>query len=161
LNSYTQEIALKSINLEHLIGLYALLKTDLQLQHDLGYHESLPTFDEFQDTLDEWIKKTKGRPYGIMVENVAVGMISLSHVNYQTKSTRIGYWIGSEYRKQGIMTASFVKILGIAREMGIKEVSCKILKNNEASLNIWKRFGAEIREEEDAFYPILSFDSKV
>jgi RimJ/RimL family protein N-acetyltransferase len=71
------------------------------------------------------------------------------------KTANIGYWIGSEFRNYGYTKSAFSQMLKIAEEMGIIKVSCKILKGNSASLNIWKKYHAEISEDENAYYPVI------
>ncbi|MBN2857954.1 MAG: GNAT family N-acetyltransferase, partial [Candidatus Delongbacteria bacterium] len=110
--------------------------------------------DEEYEFVSDWCRKTNSEQFEIRFGNEFAGMISLSHIDMEKKSARVGYWVGSEYRKRGICSKAFELILNEAEIKGIKEVRSNIDKNNEYSLKIWDKYNPEIIEKNEKQYTV-------
>lgn len=118
-----------------------LISQDDTLRKELGFqddHGISP--DSIQTDIQSWQKDKSAICFGIFQNRQIVGMISLSHRDAKTKTARIGYWIGSDFRRKGIATEAFAKVITKAQEMGIASLSSRINKTNQASISIWNKF---------------------
>jgi RimJ/RimL family protein N-acetyltransferase len=125
--------------------LATILCQDNTLRSDLGIAEdNRPTAEAFLKKLTEWCRKNNSETYAIIInDDDAIGTISLSHIDTEKRKARMGYWIGSIYRKKGYCSQAVTKILELARVKKIDSISAKIADDNPASFRIWKKLGAE------------------
>ncbi|MDA3952641.1 MAG: GNAT family N-acetyltransferase [Bacteroidales bacterium] len=135
--------------------LVSILNNDNILAKTLGESTKSISTDEFISFNTDWAKKNKATLFSILLDNQAIGLISLSKIDPVESSAKIGYWIGSQYWNKGYSTAAFKQVLEFARSKQIKIVSSSIEKNNIASLSIWYKFGAIIEDKGDRLVPIL------
>lgn len=101
------------------------------------------TLEEFLDYNNKWCIKRNAMLFCIMLNNKAIGSISLSDIDKNKGQAATGYWIGSEYWGKGYGKESFKEIMKIAIGLGIRSLNSKILKDNLASRKIWDKYGAE------------------
>lgn len=88
--------------------------------------------------------------YGIYIDDVLVGHISLMHLS-PGQTPEIGYWIGEEYSGRGITTRAAEKItqLGIT-ELDLDVIVLKTAVTNPASNKIAQKLGyKKISVEQD------------
>ena len=71
-----------------------------------------------------------------------VGSITLENVKFGPYySGYIGYWLGSEYYRQGLMSAALVSVVNFAvRNWKITKISAATLPENTASINLLRKF---------------------
>ena len=71
-----------------------------------------------------------------------VGSITLENVKYSPfYSGYIGYWLGSEYYRQGLMSAALGSIIDFTvRNWKITKISAATLPENKASINLLRKF---------------------
>ena len=123
--------------------LAAMLCEDEGLRRDLGMAEGdRPTAEGFLRHLGEWCRQRRATTFAIVVQDAAIGMISLSHRSPDGLSARIGYWVGSDHRRLGYCTRAFAAVLARAASEGIVSVSATIEIDNIASRRLWERQGA-------------------
>ncbi|OJX71911.1 GNAT family N-acetyltransferase [Magnetospirillum sp. 64-120] len=77
-------------------------------------------------------------------QRVAIGTISLSHMDLQSRTASTGYWIGTRFQGRGYGGAAFRNVVAFARTLGVRLLSGQIGAANHASRQIWERNGAEI-----------------
>lgn len=121
--------------------LVSLLNDDSDLRKWLYQDEKTIgklTRDEFIKTGQEWALKKNAKVYCIFTDT-PIGQISISHITSDGYA-RIGYWITSREWRKGYGTKAFELAIQIARELGIREVSANIDKNNAASLAVWQKY---------------------
>jgi ribosomal-protein-alanine N-acetyltransferase len=82
--------------------------------------------------------------FAILLENIAIGTISLSHQDIAEKKARIGCWISSRYWNNGYTSQAFCQLLDYAKGKGIKQCSAKIKEDNLASKRIWEKYGGKV-----------------
>ena len=138
------------------LDLVEILNNDIKLQKSLERDPEKISSDQFISHNEEWRKKNNAKMFGIILDDAAIGMISLSHINNQDKKAKIGYWITSKYWSQGHASDAFKQTLNIAKETGIKFISCSIPKDNKASKKIWEKFGASFEEKDDKIMPLIN-----
>ena len=81
--------------------------------------------------------------FGVYVGGVIAGHISLMHLSSQ-QTPEIGYWIGEEWKGQGITTKVAEKITRLAMaDLGIDTIIIKAATTNAASNKIAQKLGYE------------------
>lgn len=135
-------ICIEKLNIEISHELVKLLNNDIQLQNSLGSSQNLITIEEFIDYNCNWCKTRNAEIFGILLNELPIGMISLSHQNLDEHKAQIGYWIGSNYWGNSYTSLAFSKLLTYAKNKGIKYLSATIDRKNIASKKIWINNGA-------------------
>jgi len=116
------------------------------------YTESMPypyTLRNAKDFIKDCLKKQKVKPrkdydFGISLksEKKIIGMISLFKVNRMHKKTGIGYWIGKNYRKLGIVSEAEKVVLYFAfNKLKLNRIKGEAMVENEGSNALFKKFG--------------------
>jgi len=137
------EIIIKEAGEREAEQLAIMLWKDNVLRNDLGVHlADRPTGEDFLRKLKEWCRQRRATAFAILVHDTAIGTISLSHRSMDGVSARVGYWIGSDYRRQGYCTQAFAAVCAAAESEGVMSVSATIASGNIASCRIWERQGA-------------------
>ena len=125
---------------EHLA---ALLSSDNGLRRDLEIAtDDQPTGADVLSHLRDWCRQHRATTFAIVAGATAIGTISLSHRSADGRTARIGYWIGTRYRRQGHCTRAFAAVLRQVAAEGITTVSCTVAADNLWSRQIWERHGA-------------------
>ncbi len=137
------DISLGKINDKSALVLVEMLNTDNLLQDALGSEKSKISTKEFIQYNNEWCKSTNSELLAIILNNIPIGTISLSHQNKEEQEAQIGYWIGSKYWRKGYTSIAFYKILDYAKSKKIKLITAEIKEDNLASKRIWEKNGAE------------------
>lgn len=145
----TSKISLRSIDVYNARALAYLLSYDNKLRSALGNHQDrrMVSLEEFLKNITEWQQRTHSRSYTVVLEDEAIGLISLSHMDGTT--ARIGYWLSSNQWCHGYATRAFSMVLKIAKELGVKTVKATIEPTNLASIRIWQNKGAHIDKHGD------------
>ena len=73
--------------------------------------------------------------------NHLVGGITLDNIRYGPfQSATLGYWLGEEFSKQGIMTESLISLIRYAnKDLGISRIEAATLPNNFASRKLLEK----------------------
>lgn len=135
-------IRLACIDADNARALAYLLTYDHELMSALGTNKEgkILQSEEFLKTTLEWQRRTHSRSYAILLNDKAIGLISLSHMDGTT--ARIGYWLSSSYWNKGYMTQAFSMALEQASKLGLKTIKATIDPKNTASIKIWENRGA-------------------
>ncbi len=133
-------LRIERINKDNIVDLHYTVNGDEILRIELGMKDTNITSDNMYETVIQWMNKTNSISYCIMLNDSAIGMISISHINEERNSARCGYWLASKNRGRGYTTEAFKLILDEAGAMGISELRSTIEVGNKASLAIWKRY---------------------
>lgn len=124
-----------------------LLCQDPVLREELGFaNADTITPESIYSDIQRWQREKSATCYGILRNNEITGMISLSHQNAEEKKARIGYWIGTAFRRKRLASEAFAEILSKAQKMGFTTVSSKIDKTNHASISIWRKYEPKTKE---------------
>lgn len=140
-------ITLKPIQGTYIGHLVGILNNDSTLGEQLSSNTDPITPEQFTDRNAEWAKRTNSEMYAIVLEDEAIGMISLSHIDMANRTAQIGYWLASTYWNNGYTSAAFGNMLTKARQAGIASVSATIDTKSEASKAIWLKSGATFAED--------------
>ena len=135
---------------KYLKNLVDILNNDKKLIEKLGSDKKLLSCDEFIAHNKQWSKKNKAQIFAIIMNDEAIGLISLSRINKVTQTANIGYWITSKYWNKGYTSEAFEQILNLAKDNNIRIVSCSISKENRESKAIWQKFNAKFKEKGDS-----------
>ena len=70
-----------------------------------------------------------------------VGGLTLDNIRYGPfQSATLGYWLGEEFSKQGIMTESLISLIRYAnKDIGISRIEAATLSNNFASRRLLEK----------------------
>ncbi len=136
-------ITLRELTLEDGAALAEMLNDDVVLRADLGIRgEYKNTADSVMRDVGEWCRPRRAVSFAILADGVTVGMISLSRIDPMTGTGRIGYWVGSRYRRQGYCAKAFKLVLQEALRRDVHKVSSSIDNANTASRRLWEDAGA-------------------
>ena len=134
-----------------LMDLVNLLNFDDRLRDDLGFKDddSPMTVFDYQAFTEAWIERTRSQHFAIVNEgDIAMGQISLSHIDKDKGEARCGYWLGTKYRNRGYTKEAFEQIVGLARQMELKYLVASISPRNDASLAIWAKYRPMVEKKE-------------
>jgi ribosomal-protein-alanine N-acetyltransferase len=146
---------IEKLNKKQTSNLVDILNNDPKLSRSIGNKNKNISQKEFVVRNKKWSNKNNAKLFAILLSDIAIGMISLSHINTGNKTARIGYWAGSLYWNKGFVGEAFEQILKIAKKNNIKSVSCTIQKENQASKKIWQKYNAEFEEKNDKLIPSI------
>ncbi|MBI4152108.1 GNAT family N-acetyltransferase [Candidatus Woesearchaeota archaeon] len=138
------------------INLRTLKKSDaVSLAHyannpDIAHYTLLPYPYRLKDAQD-FIRKTQKNfkmktAYELGIElkdsKEIIGMISLTNINKKNKNAEVGYWLGKEYWRKGMMTEALCLILSLGfRQLHLVKVSAKVMHPNIASAKFLESSG--------------------
>lgn len=109
---------------------------------------SLETSESVLSYTRAWCTEVNALFHAIVLnQQVAIGTISLSHIDLTNNAARCGFWLGSRFQGQGYGSAALSAILFKAKQLGIKEISATIATDNYSSLRVWGKFGAVIEPD--------------
>lgn len=126
--------------MHHKQALALLLGQDNALRDSLGAYRQI-TLASLEKEQTDWLKG-HCQTLVVLVEDSAVGMISMGGLNCRYVS--IGYWIGSAWWGQGMMTQAFTQLVAYAKDESIFGLRARIAHDNAPSIALWKRKGARI-----------------
>ena len=139
-----QHCSVRTPSASDAVHLSALIRLDEKLRQATKM-DANPTPEEYLQVIQDWRDNRQTLILAIVINgDTAVGQIALSHIDFKRKQCRIGYWMGSAYWNQGIMTEAVDLVLSLSRELGILEITATVDKTNVASLNILRRYHPEI-----------------
>jgi len=104
---------------------------------------------EGKDFVKLCAKKQKEKPrkeytFGISLkgENKIIGLITLNKVDKFNGTTTIGYWLGQDYWRQGIMTEAFIRVLKFAfNRLRLRRINISASTKNKASNGLIRKMG--------------------
>ena len=89
-------------------------------------------------------KKRERYEFGITLKSdgKVMGLIGLSNVNERDKKAVIGYWLGKEHRRKGILSEAEKAVLNFAfYKLKLSKISGRVDTDNKASIKLFKKFG--------------------
>jgi len=138
-------IRIETQSILHAADLTQLLNHDISLKEMLGGNKII-TPEEFLAYNDEWAVKHNAQLYAIIKDNIAIGSISLAHIDYETQTASTGYWLSSVVWGNGYATEAFKLISIEAKRLNLQYLTSKIKKDNAISLKIWKKYNPEFQD---------------
>src|ERR671911_609539 len=86
--------------------------------------------------------QNKGFAAGIWHEDRLAGVIGYDPIDWENRSTALGYWLGEEYQGKGLVTAACRALVEHAfGELGLNRVVISCATENEKSCAIPERLG--------------------
>lgn len=98
---------------------------------------------QFLADCQAWMRSRQGQSWAIQVDGRAVGLISASHRELAEHERVVGYWLGSDWWSQGIMTQALGQLVERLKLAGVKRIMANGL-TEPASIALWRRLGAKI-----------------
>lgn len=146
-------LSVRTPNAKDAEALASLMRSDeiLQKAADMSPAAKKETAAGLLKTVADWRDRRNTLVMAIVNEqDTAIGTISLSHIDEAARTGGIGYWLASSRWGKGYATEAFGLVLGLAAELGLRKVSATIAKDNAASLRIWAKLGATMREKSES-----------
>lgn len=81
----------RKLNNKQINELVFILNNDQKLIQSLGNQQKNITVSDFTEYNQSWSKKHSAQIFAILDKNIAIGTISLSHINNDKKTANIGY----------------------------------------------------------------------
>jgi [ribosomal protein S5]-alanine N-acetyltransferase len=135
-------VTVRELTLKDAAALADLICHDTALREELGVEPGdQPSAESFLEHCREWARPRRATVMAIVVDEQAVGSITLGHRSEDGRSARIGCWIGTASRRQGIGTSAFREVLRMAAAEGVTSIASEIEAANLASRRIWERAG--------------------
>lgn len=104
--------------------------------HHIGKEEHLKWIAKLRtkDLAKAWIIRYNGKP---------IGLVQLSNINYENKTTEWGFYIADEsVRGKGIGSAALYKLIEyVFEEMNLKKMITMVLENNYVAMKLYQKFG--------------------
>ena len=145
---------IQELDRKHLKELVYILNNDIKLIQRLGNNKPI-SYSNFISHNKQWMSKYHAQIFAIIMNDEAIGLISLSQINNKNQTAKIGYWITSKYWNKGYTSVAFEQMLNLAKKTNIKQVSCSIPKNNKESKAIWQKFDATFEEKDNMVVPSI------
>ena len=156
-------ITIELLNISHSKRLAEIISTDRILHKELSSSKPIKqtNADEYYSVCKVWEVEKNGVCYCILLDDVPIGSISISHRDFANKTASCGYWIESGLWCKGYTTKAFALVIEEARQAGFETLSSSINKQNIASIALWRRQGAVLEEINERVFPMLVLNSKV
>ncbi|NLC54461.1 MAG: GNAT family N-acetyltransferase [Erysipelothrix sp.] len=159
-------VYLKALNPSNTEALF-LMFSDKELCRKSGLTPQTHISQTYTFILDNQ-KKVKSRVYyywGIFVEETLVGVVSLLGLDYIKQTGELGYFIGSDYTRNGYMSKTLKLVVNFAlSKTKIKAINAYVETNNQASIKLVEKLGFEkigesIEEDmSDNFVPMYQYE---
>lgn len=139
-------VRLKLLETKYSDELYALTDKDRNYLREWlpwvdGTRSPQHTREFIAGTLKEYANNN-GFNAGIFQNGTIVGCIGLHGIDWGNKKTSIGYWLGSEYQGQGIMTSCCRAVINhMFEDAGLNRVEIRAAAFNNKSRAIPERLG--------------------
>lgn len=139
-------VELKTLTQKNAKELVEILNNDRKLHNTLTPNKTMDfmTDEFFFNNTIEWMNRTNSFSCVVIANDKAVGLLSISKVDYIGKIAAIGYWIGSEYWGQGITTKAVRLAIEKAKQMGLRSVYAKIPKTDDPILKETDQYSEKI-----------------
>ncbi|MDO9578291.1 MAG: GNAT family N-acetyltransferase [Candidatus Cloacimonadales bacterium] len=122
-----------------------LIASDAILQKELGFDEkSSPSAFKVKIDYKEWNKSHSAEMFCVRLDDKLIGLMTLSRINKEKKSARLGYWIGSQFRGLGYGSEAFTQMLAHISQMGITRIYGSINSTNLSSIHLWEKNGGTV-----------------
>lgn len=84
-------------------------------------------------------------PCSMIDKGQLVGNISLDNINHPLKKTKMGYWLGVQYRGLGIVTTAASELINMVfNELGLTKVEIHAALDNTAIRGVAERIGLKL-----------------
>jgi ribosomal-protein-serine acetyltransferase len=142
----SDRLVLRLLTEAHSTALFALIS-----QNRPALREWLPWVDGTQNLDDtrRFIRyglrqhaRRNGMHAGLWYDFRLGGVISYNQIDYGKQMTEIGYWLGTEFQGQGLMTASCRAMTHYAfTQLGLETVEIRCAAQNQRSRRVPERLG--------------------
>ena len=144
--SFTEGAELRLLEHRHADELFALI------DHNRSYlRRWLPEWD-VQKSLDdckaviksslEHLAANDGFTLGVWWKGRLAGIIGAGHLDWENRSTMIGYWLGEQYQGRGLMTgACHAMVDYLFSELKLHRIEIRCASGNAKSCAVPKRLG--------------------
>jgi ribosomal-protein-serine acetyltransferase len=142
-----EQIDLRLLQPLHAEEIYKLVDGNrAHLKEWLGWVNNIKSADDYRETIIPiWLKQfadNNGFNAGIYLRGKLIGMISLHYINWKTKHTSIGYYLGKESEGKGIIISCVKSLMDYAFEdLKLNKVEIQCAEGNVKSRNIPERIG--------------------
>lgn len=113
-----QEIEIQLFQIQHADELYTLVdKNRVHLREWLPWVDNMGSASQYYPIITDWLKQfseNRGFNGGIRFNGKLAGAIGFHHIDWQNRSTSIGYYLAEGAEGNGIMTRSVQALINYA-----------------------------------------------
>lgn len=143
------QISLKILEHSDAKDLYELLdKNRSYLRNWLSWVDSIRSYEDYLPIINSWLKQyctNNGFTAAIIYNKKMIGMAGFHDINWKNQSTSIGYWLGSEYQGNGIITEICKVLVSVSfSTYNLNRVEIRVAEDNLKSRAIPERLGFQL-----------------
>ena len=140
----TDTLKLSALKSDDSHTFFQLIESDREhLQKNLLWVENVRTAEQALEYIKQ--RSINGLPgsqfYKVTFNNEVVGLFGVKEIRKDT--AEVGYWLISQAVGKGIISHCLNTLKSILLKMGIKHIEFGILAQNESSMRVAVRFGAQ------------------
>jgi ribosomal-protein-serine acetyltransferase len=137
---------LELLDFKHAEEIFALINTNrLHLREWLPWVDNMQTIEIF----NSYIQKTKaetaaGTDFGFVINDNGriAGRIGLHNIDQQTKTGAIGYWLGKDFEKKGLVTKACIALIDFGfTQLTLDKIEIRCATENHNSKAVPERLG--------------------
>jgi RimJ/RimL family protein N-acetyltransferase len=145
-----KNVYLKPIQNDDYEKIAKLISTDLILQKEFNFSkETIPSGKKVKLDFQNWCNSHSAKMFCIYKLDIFMGVVSLSRIDIDKHSARLGFWLGSKFRQKGYGSKAFKLILSMASNLEINQLNGCVQSSNIPSCRLWEKYGAKIVVEKD------------
>lgn len=142
----SDDIEIRPLNESHATELFGLINDNREyLREWLTWVDATTTEDDIRGNIIKAANNINDRvsiDLGIFFGNKLIGKIGTHQIVWETKRTKIGYWISQGYSGRGIVTQSVSAFLDyLFDQLGLNHITIRMQPENRGSRNIPLRLG--------------------
>ncbi|MEJ9232530.1 GNAT family N-acetyltransferase [Peribacillus butanolivorans] len=139
-------ISIELLQQNHKDELYDLIDTNREhLRKWLLWVDKRKVPEDFEPIIIMWLKNyadNNGFDAGIRMDGKLVGMIGLHYIDWENKSTSIGYFLSEKVQGCGIITKCIASLVNhLITDLKINRIEIEVARNNCKSRAIPERLG--------------------
>lgn len=143
-----QDIYLKQLEIEDSHALFDLVDKNRDYLRQwlpwLDHNKEIKDSRDFIISCKEKYEGNKAFEMGIWYKNKLAGVIGIHEIDWQNETTAIGYWIGEDFQKLGLISQSLKFIIDHSfDQLKLKKIQIRAAVENKKSRNIPEKLGFE------------------
>ena len=144
--SFTEGAELRQLEHHHAEELFALIDANrAYLRRWLPEWDVQKSLEECKAVIKaslEQLASNGGSTLGIWRQGLLAGVIGAGRIDWENRSTMIGYWLGESFQGMGLMTGACRALIDyLFLELKLRRVEIRCATNNPRSSGVPKRLG--------------------
>lgn len=126
---------------------HLIMNSKLYLKEWLGWLDYIKSVEDTRKNIKERLKdfvENGGYPksFAIIYKGSIAGTIGFNEINKMNKTGTVGYWLGENFQRNGIMTKALQALIDYGfKELGLHKIEIRVATENKKSRALPERFG--------------------